>query len=143
MSSKSRLNGVDAQILEEAQRELERLCSENELEPLNINVGKGPWKELVLRIIGVPPVKNVKGRSDEEIFKIGFEMDVYDDFHPDNEDRFRIKRVTRQRALFPQVLKKHKIKKQNYAHGHQSSDFQIGKGIWQRYLKLKKKQMDE
>ena len=75
MSNKDRFSYVPEEDLKTAQKTLDSLCKKHDLEPWDITEHSRLWKELTLRMIGVP-IRKAKAarrpkRNDELIQSVG------------------------------------------------------------------------
>lgn len=114
-SKEVRYNLSEEQIIE-AQLHLNKLCADHKLDAWSILAKNGDWREIVLRICGLPPLlkeKNRRGRplnfSKKEKINIAELVDLHRDFPPlDKNGEATKKKVTRYKA-YDMVAKKKKI----------------------------------
>ncbi len=91
-----RLKGISQDELNKAQENLNRLCEEHGLNPIRLTHGKAQWRELCLRMVGLPPLEAKKaGRrsimSAEEKERFLAYMDIVDAFDDIDDEGNEIK----------------------------------------------------
>ena len=91
-----RLEGVSQKDKNEAQQKLNKLCDEHNLERIDLNHGKGQWRELCYRMVGLPhQVAKPAGRksimSKEEKDDFFWSMYIGLFFTPIDDDGNKIK----------------------------------------------------
>ena len=132
MSNKDRLEDVDPALIQEAQKKLNKLCEEQNLVSFKITAGKAPWKELVLRMVGIPAVEAIKrGRkpyTEAEIEEIGRTVEILQEFENLEEGRKNSKKENYY------IAAKHQgIEGKQYESGRWSNPAEIVRGIYNRY----------
>lgn len=133
MSSRDRLEGIDPALIEAAQEKLDELCEEQGLKSFQITQKKAPWKELVLRMVGVPALEPKKrGRpshTDNEIEEIGRTVEILQEF--ENLDEPGKKTLQKQNYAF--AAKSKGIEERKYDSGRSSNPIEIVRGMYNRY----------
>ncbi|MAH04251.1 MAG: hypothetical protein CL561_01690 [Alphaproteobacteria bacterium] len=141
MSRKDRLANISLQELNSAQEELDVLCKKFGLKPWKITAKKANWKELCLRMTGIPavdPKSPGRKRLDEAVVdEIGLAVDIYLDFVTFDKNGNEIETPHKTKEdLFEIIAEMKGIKPRLRPSGEESSPTEIVRGIYyNRYKK--------
>jgi hypothetical protein len=150
-----RSSNRDNRAMISAQKKFNKLCEEHGLKPWKIDAKKGNWKELCLRIVGVPELQKEKKRPGRKPHDQKLCESVWYEVHSNKilnsfkdltltEKNFSQQQKTRDIEIFHRAAKKHDIEPKRVGnHQKISKPEDIVKGIYQREKKRQLREREE
>lgn len=141
MEKLNRLEKMSSEDLAKAQEVLDALCQKVDLQSWKITARKAKWKELCLRMAGVPALNpkkpGKKSLSEQKVDEIGCAVDVYLDFCTIDEDGNEVETPSQTKEdVFKVIAEMKGIEPKVRPSGKTSSPKEIVRGIYyNRYKK--------
>ena len=142
-----RLEGVSQEKLYKAQKRLDALSKKYGLE-INLESQNARWRELCLRIIGIPYKKKEKSgrkeRKEDEVWEIGNYIDCIKEFDTTRDENYKVIKKGRVKAALYEASKNLKFLEGQYENGKKKKPEKIARAVYyNKFPKLKEKLLEE